>query len=143
MLMKAKLNWNGGMAFSGETESGHHVLLDAGEENGGANKGPRPTEVLLNAAAVCTGMDIVMILEKMRFTIDGFHIEIDGTRAENHPRRFTEIAITYHIDGELPEDKVVRAIKLSRDTYCTVVNSLNAGIQYHYVLNEEESKTIH
>lgn len=140
--MKARLNWDGGMAFSGKTESGHEVLLDAGSENGGANKGPRPTEVLLDAAAVCTGMDIVMILEKMRLTIGSFHIEIEGARAENHPRRFTEIAITYHIDGELPEDKVVRAIRLSRDTYCTVVNSLNAKIHYFYVLNGAESKGV-
>lgn len=140
--MKARLNWDGGMAFSGETESGHKVLMDADAESGGANTGPRPTEVLLNAAAVCTGMDIVMILEKMRLTIDGFFIEIEGMRAENHPRRFTEITITYHINGDLPEDKVVRAIKLSRDTYCTVVHSLNAAIQYKYVLNGEVGKTV-
>ncbi|MDN7246912.1 OsmC family protein [Planococcus shenhongbingii] len=140
--MKATLNWDGGMAFSGMTESGHKILLDAGAESGGSNSGPRPTEVLLHAAAVCTGMDIVMILEKMRLVIDGFFIEIEGTRAENHPRRFSEIAISYHIKGDLPEDKVVRAIKLSRDTYCSVVHSINASIKFKYVLNGEPSKTL-
>lgn len=33
--MKAVLNWDGGMAFSGMTESGHMVLMNAGSESGG------------------------------------------------------------------------------------------------------------
>ncbi|WKA56606.1 OsmC family protein [Planococcus shixiaomingii] len=140
--MKAVLNWQGGMAFNGMTESGHMVLLDAGSESGGSNQGPRPPEVLLHAAAVCTGMDIVYVLNKMRLTIDEFHIEIEGTRATEHPKRFTDITITYHIKGSLPEDKVERAIKLSSDTYCTVVHSLNASIEYKYVLNEAPSKVV-
>lgn len=140
--MKAVLNWQGGMAFSGMTESGHMVLLDAGSESGGSNQGARPPEVLLHAAAVCTGMDIVYVLNKMRLVIDEFFIEIDGIRASEHPRRFTDIAITYHIKGALPEDKVVRAIKLSSETYCTVVHSLNASIEYKYALNGAVSKIV-
>ncbi|MGI2326765.1 OsmC family protein [Planococcus sp. YIM B11945] len=140
--MKATVNWNGGMAFSGMTESGHNVVLDAGLESGGVDSGPRPTEILLHAAAVCTGMDIVFVLNKMRLAIDAFYIEIDGQRAMDHPKRFTEISITYHIKGDVPEDKVVRAIKLSRDTYCSVVQSLNATISCNYVLNEMPSKQV-
>lgn len=138
--MKATLNWDGGMAFSGMTESGHMVLLDAGPESGGENRGPRPPEVLLHAAAVCTGMDIVFVLEKMRLKIEGFYIDIDGTRAAAHPKRFTDMTITYHIKGDLPEDKVRRAIKLSSETYCTVVHSINAKVQYKYALNDEPIK---
>ncbi|WP_223638835.1 OsmC family protein [Planococcus sp. 4-30] len=140
--MKAVLNWQGGMAFSGMTESGHMVLLDAGTESGGSNQGARPPEVLLHAAAVCTGMDIVYVLNKMRLVIDEFFIDIEGDRASEHPKRFTDIAITYHIKGELPEDKVVRAIKLSSETYCTVVHSLNASVEYKYVLNGAASKVV-
>ncbi|MGH2317948.1 OsmC family protein [Planococcus sp. SE5232] len=140
--MKAVLNWQGGMVFSGMTESGHMVLLDAGTESGGSNQGARPPEVLLHAAAVCTGMDIVYVLNKMRLVIDEFFIDIEGDRASEHPKRFTDIAITYHIKGELPEDKVVRAIKLSSETYCTVVHSLNASVEYKYVLNGAASKVV-
>lgn len=140
--MKAILNWQGGMAFSGTTESGHMIVLDAGSESGGSNQGARPPEVLLHAAAVCTGMDIVLVLNKMRLAIDEFFIEIEGTRATEHPKRFTDIAITYHIKGDLPEDKVVRAIKLSSETYCTVVHSLNASIEYKYILNGAASNVV-
>lgn len=140
--MKATLNWDGGMAFSGLTESGHMLLLDAGPESKGENRGPRPPEVLLHAAAVCTGMDIVYVLEKMRLTIEAFSIEIDGIRATEHPKRFTEMSITYHIKGNLPEEKVIRAIKLSSETYCTVVHSINAKVQYKYTINDEAVKSI-
>jgi putative redox protein len=141
-LMKARLDWDGGMAFNGLTESGHSLVMDADPESGGANSGPRPTELLLHAAAVCTGMDIVMILSKMRLDVEEFYINIEGRRATEHPKRFTDIAITYHLKGDLPEDKVVRAIKLSRETYCSVTQSVNSTLSYHYVLNDEPVKTV-
>jgi putative redox protein len=140
--MKAKLDWDGGMAFSGPTESGHMIKLDAGAESGGANSGARPTEILLHAVAVCTGMDIVHVLNKMRLTIDEFFIEIEGERAAEHPKRFTDISIHYHLKGDLPVDKVERAIKLSSETYCSVAHSLNAAIRYDYTLNDLERKNV-
>lgn len=130
------------MAFSGLTESGHRLVLDAGNESGGANSGPRPPELLLHAAAVCTEMDIVLVLNKMRLTVDEFFVDIEGRRATEHPKRFTDIAITYHLKGNLPEEKVVRAIKLSSETYCTVTHSLNSTISYHYALNDEPIRTV-
>lgn len=87
-------------------------------------------------------MDIVYVLNKMRLGIDEFFIEIEGSRALEHPKRFTDISITYHIKGDLPDDKVVRAIKLSSETYCTVVHSLNVSVEYKYVLNGAASKSV-
>lgn len=71
----------------------------------------------------------------MRFEPITFQIEIEGSRAENHPKRFTDYHIHYLLEGELPEDKVVRAIKLSKDTYCSVYHSLNANIEVSYSIN--------
>lgn len=33
---------------------------------------------------------------------------------QNHPKRFTDYHIHYLLEGELPKDKVVRAIQLSK-----------------------------
>jgi len=54
--MHIKLDWKQGMAFESMTPSGHRVTLDAGEDVGGLNLGPRPTEMLLQATATCTGI---------------------------------------------------------------------------------------
>ncbi|MEN8701321.1 OsmC family protein [Bacillus infantis] len=133
--MDMTVTWTGKMAFAGDAPSGHKIVMDASEEAGGENYGARPTELLLSAAAGCTGIDIVSILKKMRLEPASFHMDIKGSRAEDHPKRFTEIHIHYALEGELPEDKVVRAIKLSKDKYCSVSKSLNADITVSYSIN--------
>ncbi|MCP8616013.1 OsmC family protein [Salirhabdus salicampi] len=133
--MQTKIEWSGDMGFSSTTPSGHSLQMDASAEVGGQNNGPRPTELLLNAVAGCTGIDIISILKKMRLTPDSFEMEVDGERAGDHPKRFTNIHIHYRLEGDLPEDKVVRAIQLSKDKYCSVSHSLNANITASYSLN--------
>ncbi|AIE60035.1 OsmC family protein [Bacillus methanolicus] len=138
--MKTTLSWTGQLAFSGITPSGHEIKIDAAEEIGGQNSGARPMELLLQAIAGCTGIDIIMILQKMRLNPTSFHLEVEGTRAEDHPRRYTDIHIHYALEGELPEDKVIRAIQLSKDKYCSVSQSLNANITASYSINGVSGK---
>lgn len=138
--MKSKITWTGQIAFSGTTPSGHEIQMDAAEEAGGQNSGARPTELLLHAVAGCTGIDIILILQKMRLNPASFHMEIEGTRAEDHPKRFTDVHIHYALEGELPDDKVARAIQLSKDKYCSVSQSLNATITVSYSINGSAGK---
>jgi putative redox protein len=109
--------------------------MDAAPEVGGQNSGPRPTELLLYSLAGCTGIDIVMILKKMRLELTGFAMEVEGTRADTEPKKFTDFHILYLVEGDLPEDKVVRAIQLSKDKYCSVSHSLSANIVASYSIN--------
>ncbi|UTT41577.1 OsmC family protein [Exiguobacterium aurantiacum] len=136
--MHLQVNWKQGMAFQTTTPSGHDVTLDAGEDVGGLNTGPRPTEMLLQATAACTGIDIVSILHKMRLPLERFEMKIDGVRATEHPKKFTAIHILYVLDGDMPEERVRRAIELSVDRYCSVSHSLNATLTYSYQLNGGE-----
>lgn len=133
--MKTMVTWTGEMGFASINPSGHEIKMDASEEFGGQNSGARPTELLLNAVAGCTGIDIINILHKMRLNPTTFHMEVEGTRAEEHPKRFTAIHVLYALEGDLPEDKVIRAIQLSKDTYCSVAHSLNADITASYTIN--------
>ena len=136
--MHLQVNWKQGMAFQTTTPSGHNVTLDAGEDVGGLNTGPRPTEMLLQATAACTGIDIVSILHKMRLPLERFEMEVDGVRATEHPKKFTAIHILYVLEGDMPEERVRRAIELSVDRYCSVSHSLDATMTYSYRLNGGE-----
>lgn len=136
--MHLQVNWKQGMAFQTTTPSGHDVTLDAGEDVGGLNTGPRPTEMLLQATAACTGIDIVSILHKMRLPLERFEMKVDGIRATEHPKKFSAIHILYVLDGEMPEERVRRAIELSVDRYCSVSHSLSATMTYSYQLNGGE-----
>jgi putative redox protein len=133
--MKVEMKWNGKMQFQAETPSGHQVTIDAAPDVGGENKGPRPTELLLAATGACSGIDIVSILRKMRLEVESYEMEISGERAEDHPRRFTNVHIHYRLTGDLPEEKVRRAVDLSRDKYCSVSQSLNGEVTTSFEIN--------
>ncbi|SDX58802.1 putative redox protein [Marininema mesophilum] len=135
--MQTKLTWNGKMKFNSTTPSGHQLTLDAAQEVGGEDQGPRPTEVLLSAVGACSGIDIVDILKKMRLHVEDFDMEVSGSRAEEHPRRFTHVHIHYRLTGDLPVEKVRRAVTLSRDTYCSVSQSLSAEVTTSFSINGE------
>lgn len=133
--MESTVKWEGKMAFIGVGDSGHEVKMDASEEIGGENSGSRPTELLLHGLAGCTGIDIISILKKMRLEPVSFQMYVKGERADEHPKRFTNIHIHYALKGDLPEEKVKRAIQLSKDKYCSVSHSLNAVITAGYSIN--------
>ncbi|MRX70736.1 OsmC family peroxiredoxin [Bacillus lacus] len=133
--MKTTVSWTGNLSFKGQSPSGHEVIMDANETAGGNNKGSRPTELLLHAVAGCTAIDIILILKKMRLQPESFEIETTGDRAEDHPKRFTDLGLKYVLKGELPQEKVIKAIKLSTEKYCSVSHSLNARFTYSYSIN--------
>lgn len=62
--MKATVNWNGGMKFTGVAGSGFPVQMDTDVDFGGNNSGVRPMEMIALGLAGCTGMDVVSILQK-------------------------------------------------------------------------------
>lgn len=133
--MKVDIQWKGNMHFDTQTSSGHTITLDASPEVGGENLGPRPTEVLLSAAGTCSGIDIVDILRKMRLEVKSFSMEVSGERAEEFPKRFTKVHMHYRLEGELPIEKVRRAVELSVEKYCSVSNSLNAKVTASFEVN--------
>ena len=131
--MKLNVDWQGGLEFNNQLPSGHNLTVDAAEKSGGSNKGPRPMELLLSGLAGCTGIDVVLILNKMKTELEDFEMEVDAERAEESPKRFTKIHIKYKFKGKkLDQRKVERAISLSEEKYCSASNSLNAEITSSY-----------
>lgn len=137
--MNTSIKWDGKLAFSGITPSGHELKMDTAESLGGENSAPTPVELLLNAVAGCTAIDIVLIIEKMRLQLTSFEVEVNGDRAEEHPKKFTDIHLHYILGGELDVEKVRKAIKLSKDKYCSVAHSLNANITASFTINGTKS----
>jgi putative redox protein len=121
-----KLAWKGeGLLFVGASERGRVDLASSLDDEG---RGPTPTETLLIALGGCTGMDVVSILTKMRQAPTGFWIEVTGTRRKERPRPFAAIAIVYHLEGDLDDAKVRRAIELSERKYCPVGAMLRPAV---------------
>ena len=124
------LDWDRAMIFRGGAPGGPQTVID-----GDNATSPGPMLTLLLAAASCTGSDVVLILEKMRVRLRKLHIEVSGTRREEHPRRYTSVHFEFHIAGEgLDEPRARRAIDLSLEKYCSVVHSLAPDIAITYGL---------
>src|SRR5712691_2401851 len=85
-IMIAQATYDTGLRFEVEAGSGHHVVLDASEEDGGKDTGFRPMEMLLVGLAGCTGMDVISILRKKRQDVTGYEVHVQGIRADEHPK---------------------------------------------------------
>jgi putative redox protein len=122
-----RLEWAGeGMRFSG---AGTAPAAPAVIVDGDAVAGPAPMQVLLLAAAGCTAADVVLILQKMRVTLEQLSVEGVGVRRDEEPRRYTSIRFRFAMRGVgLDAAKAERAVVLSLEKYCSVVHSLAPDI---------------
>ncbi len=110
-----------GLAFSGMTDSGHWLMMDTKERVGGFEGAVAPMEMFLQAIMGCTGMDVASLLDKMKVRYTSFEIHEEHKRAEEHPKVYTEINLTYRLEGdEIDLEKVRKAVALSMERYCAV-----------------------
>ena len=134
MAIQARLRWTQGLQFVGQAGDGPAVVLESGDGRGG----PSPMELILIGVAGCTAMDVISILQKKRAAVTGFEVHITGERAEEHPRRYTDIHIEYVLHGrDIRPSAVERSIELSETKYCSAMASLNAKISHSYRIVEE------
>ena len=115
---KATVKYAGDDFFIGTPPSGHAQVIDT---KGDRHAAPTPVEMLLVSVAACTAADVISILEKKRQDVTDYNVEIDGTRANDHPRKFVKFHIHHIVHGRNVSEKTVAdAIELSDTKYCSV-----------------------
>jgi putative redox protein len=138
--MKVRVKWIENVAFVGETESTHALVMDGAPEGGGRNLGPRPMEVVLVGTGGCTAYDVVSILRKGRQDITDCVVEIDADRAPADPKVFTRIHFHFVIKGRnVKREQVERAVHLSAEKYCSasIMLGKTAEITHDFEVIEE------
>ncbi len=136
--LRTRVTWVEGHRFVATTGSGFSLVLDNPHREDGA--AASPMELLLVSLAGCTGVDVVAILEKMRQPLDRFEVEVEGIRAPEHPKVYTEVDVVYRAWGEgLKPAKLRRAVELSEGKFCSVSAMLKptARIKVRIELNGE------
>ena len=114
-----ELTWEGGMRWRGGRAGGPTLLVE-----GGAQTAPSPVDALVIALASCSAIDVVDYLEKRRTPPTASSVSVRFSRAADHPRRLTDVHLTYRVSTDSPREHVERAIQLSFDRYCSVAGSL-------------------
>ena len=127
--MKVRVKWIGHMSFVAETGSGHSVVMDGPPDHGGRDLAARPMEMVLVGLGGCSTFDVVDILKKSRQSIQNCELEIEANRADAIPAVFTDIHLKFIITGsDLNEIQVKRAVDLSMEKYCSVVEMLRHSV---------------
>lgn len=129
--------WKENLQFS-STNPGGDLMIDAGPENGGDGQGYRPKALMLSALAGCSGLDVASLIKKMRLQVADFKIETEGLLTDRDPAIYHTVKVAYHFYGpELDEVKLTKAVNLSIDTYCGVMEmfrkfaTVETSIHFH------------
>jgi putative redox protein len=100
---------------------------------GAADSAIHPGELMLVGLAGCTGIDVVSILKKMHIELSEFEVHVDAEAAEEHPRGWRKIKVSYLAAGkDIPEEKLKHAIELSQEKYCSVSATLRWPVEISY-----------
>lgn len=138
MKMSLTVHHLGEQRYVGFNGRGQQLLIDASP----VAIGVRPMEALLGALATCTAYDVVGIMEKRRTPLASYRIEVEGERAEEHPRRFTDIVVRHVGSGPgVTAEALEKAAHLSHEKYCSVVATLNANIRVEVAVEAEAAPT--
>ncbi|ULH15034.1 OsmC family protein [Deinococcus sp. KNUC1210] len=125
------VTWLGEQRYVAQNETGQQIIID----NSPLKLGVGPMEALLSALATCTAYDVVEVMKKRRTPLSQYRVEIEGERAEEHPRRYTTITVRHIASGAgVSEDSLAKAAHLSHEKYCSVAASLNSEIVVETVL---------
>jgi len=107
---------------------------------GASQNGFRPMELLLVGLASCLSIDVLNILYKQRQKISKYQVKVSATRKEAEPSIFENILVNLYVWGNVNEQKLNKALTLTKKKYCSVYHILKptAQIQTQYFLNNEK-----
>ncbi|MBT8218183.1 MAG: OsmC family protein [Bacteroidia bacterium] len=116
---------NDAVHFECRNENGNTVLIDGSPDIGGLGKGARPMQLMLMAAASCSSIDIILILEKMRQKLEDIRVEVvaESEQMDTYSR-WKSIHLKYFLKGDLNLKKAQKAAMLSIEKYCSVTKAL-------------------
>jgi putative redox protein len=132
--MRAIATWKHDQQYDAESDSGHHVALDADAAH---LAGPTPMELVLMALCSCTAVDVVSILHKKREAFTSLTVSADAEQAPEAPRVFTHIHLTYHLGGKVSPKAAEDAVALSKHKYCSVSKMLEKAVAIDYEITYE------
>jgi putative redox protein len=124
--LTVRLEWQGeGQQFRGGAAGGPEVVID-----GVGAAGPSPVVSLGLGLGGCMGADVLDIAQKMRLPVTSLEVLVEADRRAEPPRRLTAVRLRFVVGGvsASDEEKLWRAIELSRERYCSVWHSLRDDI---------------
>ena len=104
----------------------HELVIDEPTEEGGADAGPSPQEMLAASLASCVAITIEMYADRKGWDVSGLEVDCDYTPAERGAltRFVMTIRVPPHLDSEQRERIAVIAAK------CPVHRTLEGEVEF-------------
>lgn len=99
-----------GLAHEVDLEGGHVLVVDEPPDRGGADSGPRPTQLLAASLAGCTAITIEMYADRKGWDVGEVEVDVDVSYDHHVPDEFT---VTIHLPGELDEEQRKRLLLIA------------------------------
>lgn len=120
---------NDKLHFSGLADHNLPVSIDYTPPLGD-NLGYTSLELLLLSLSSCIGSSVLVLLRKMRKTINGFEINSRGIRKQDHPTGFNTIILKIKLNSpDTSDEELWKVIKMSEATYCPVWSMLKGNVE--------------
>ena len=135
--MQIQTRWIKDLTFEGISEE-HHVAIDTTVEGGGNNTGMSPKKLLLCSLCACSGIDVVLILKKMKVEYTLLEINAEAEQTTEDPKVFTYINLTYTTDASTEDEaKFRRAVELSQEKYCGISLMLKKHCPVNFTIHHK------
>ena len=121
--MKLRIEKLGRASFAAHAR-GHIVVSDQPQENGGADVGMTPPELLLASLGTCVAYYVAQFCEPRLLDCDAVEIEVEGDLMHN-PGRIGAITVKVALPVELDEDRLKALLRAV--SHCTIHNTLTAA----------------
>lgn len=123
------VKWIESTLMTGADSAGRPLVIGWARDREPQWAGLKPSDLLLLAAASCSTYDVVDILTKQREPLEGLDVTCTGEQLTEPPYNFTCIHLHYTVKGAVNPNKLARAIQLSEEKYCSVLNTLKPTVQ--------------
>jgi putative redox protein len=123
------IKWIESTLMTGADSAGRPLSIGWSREREPEWAGLKPSDLLLLAAASCSTYDVVDILAKQREPLAGLEVICTGEQLTEPPYNFTCIHLHYAARGAVNSNKLAKAIQLSEEKYCSVINTLKPTVR--------------
>jgi putative redox protein len=117
------VSWDSALEFTCQAGK-HEIGID-----GTTYTAPSPMQLLGAAVAGCMAIDLVHIIQKTRRKLTALEARFTGERGAENPKCFRKMSLDFALTTDASPEQVERALQLSRDTYCSVWNTIKPDIE--------------
>ena len=123
------LKWIDSTLMAGMDSRGRSLIIGTDLDANPEWLGVKASDLLLLAAASCSTYDVINILAKQREPLKRLDVTCSGHQITEPPYLFTSIHLHYIATGPVDPVKLDKAIHLSEEKYCSVVNTLRPSVK--------------